>query len=33
MNKEYSIPELKKMLAAGEVKINTLEAKVKVLTN
>jgi kinesin family protein 5 len=28
MNKEYSIPELKKMLATAEYKIMTLEGKV-----
>jgi kinesin family protein 5 len=30
-NKEYSIPELKKMLANAEFKISTLEGKVKAL--
>ena len=31
MNKEYSIPELKKMLAAAEFKVVGLENKVKAL--
>lgn len=33
MNKEYSIPELKKMLANAEFKISTLEGKIKALVN
>ena len=33
MNKEYSIPELKKMLQIAEFRVNTLEVKVRALTN
>jgi kinesin family protein 5 len=33
MNKEYSVAELKKMLAAAEFKISTLEGKIKALVN
>jgi kinesin family protein 5 len=33
MNREYSVAELKKMLAAAEFKINTLEGKIKALVN